>query len=224
MATRTPKGSARQTTARQPGQPGEPPVNGGIDSDDEPRTQANVSEQAGPPVCPRCGSDADGNAYCATCGLHLAALPSQEPDGRTMSRAQQILLPIVAVVALVAVGLGIFAIASDPQTTTLRHDVSALQIQLKTAHAQIVTLKSSSAQAASQGNVAQLQASVTQLQGKVGGLQNQTSKLITCVPQLQQELNGLNVTTANTNGWLTSAYLSNQTIISQDCTKTLNGH
>lgn len=49
------------------------------------------------------------------------------------------------------------------------------------------------------------------------------STLVVCIPQLQQEMNGMAVQTSNTNGYLTNAYLSNPTIISQNCTKTLAG-
>jgi len=147
-----------------------------------------------------------------------------------MTRAQRLLLPIVAVVALVGVGIGIFSIVSAPQTTTLRHAVTTLQIQLKSANAQIATdhgqivtdhgqiaaLQSSLVHTASQGNVAQLQ-------GNVGRLQTQMGTLLICIPQLQQEIGGLNVNTSNTAGYLTSAFLSNSTIISSNCTKLLTG-
>ncbi len=49
----------------------------------------------------------------------------------------------------------------------------------------------------------------------VSTLQSQMQKFQVCVPELQQEINGLNVNTSNQNGWLTSAYLNNPTIVSQ---------
>ncbi len=83
---------------------------------------------------------------------------------------------------------------------------------------------------ASAGGVAQLQGGVSNLQGGVGRLQGSVSQIKTqlqqlaiCIPQLQQEVNGLNVSTNSTGGYLTSAFLQSPTIVSQNCTHTLNG-
>jgi hypothetical protein len=139
------------------------------------------------------------------------------------STAHQILLPIVAVVALAGLGTGIAAIASAPQTTTLQQQVKTLQAHAKTAsvqsadaRAQIATLQSSLSHSATQDNV-------TTLQTSVGRLQNQIVTMLICIPQLQQEMGGLSVQTANNSGWLTEAYLQNPTIISQNCSKMLSG-
>jgi X-X-X-Leu-X-X-Gly heptad repeat protein len=209
--------------------------------------QADVSKTADA-VCPRCGSLVDEYEYCATCGMHLVTRPSRT-GGRI--RAREIVLPLIALIALAGLGSGIYAIATQPQTATLRHDVTSLKAALSSAQQQILALQTSVAHAASQGNVTQLQstvgslqhgasllrgnvgqlqggigqlqASVGQLQGSVAQLQSQTSRLLTCLPQLQQQVDSLNVKTTNVGGWLTSATLSNPTAVSKGCAQTVFG-
>jgi len=198
--------------------------------------------------CPRCGSLINEHEYCSTCGLHLVGRPYPTVG---WDRAQRLLLPVVAMIALVGLGTGIYAIASQPQTTTLRRETTSLTATLSRANQQISALQSSVAHAATQGNltqlqgtvgslqhgasllrrnVGQLQGDVGQLQGSVGQLQssvsqlkNQTSRVLSCLPQLQQQVDGLNVKTTNVGGWLTSATLSNPTAVSKACAQTVFG-
>jgi hypothetical protein len=199
--------------------------------------------------CPSCGSPVDEHEYCSTCGLHLIAGPCRPT--RWMGNARRLLLPMIALIALAGLGTGIYAIASQPQRTTLRHQVAWLTAASTSVEQQISVLQSSVSRAASKGNLTQLQgtvaslqhggsllrsdvgqlegdvvhlqSSVGQLQGNVSQLQSQTSKVLTCLPQLQQQLDGLTVRTTNVGGWLTSATLSNPTPVSSACVQTVFG-
>ena len=138
-----------------------------------------------------------------------------------MSQTQRFLLPFVAVLALAGIGLGVVAVMKDaPSTTTVNRQVKVLHLQLANDERQLAndglklsTLQTSSANA---DNVAKLQGSVAALQTKLAAYN-------VCIPQLQQEIGALNVNTQNTNGYLTDAYLQNQTIISSNCQKILYG-
>jgi hypothetical protein len=127
-----------------------------------------------------------------------------------MSRPHQVLVPIVAVLAIVGLGFGIYAVASKPSTGSLQHRVSMLEGELSTANQNITALQASTAQAATAGNVGKLEAAM--------------SMLTLCLPQLQQEVGGLNIQTTTQNGYMTNAYIQSPTIISQNCMKTLYGH
>lgn len=64
-------------------------------------------------------------------------------------------------------------------------------------------------------------------QTSISGVQKKVAILTECLPELQQELNGLNVSTAYQTyagvNLLTSAYLTNPTIVSTACRSALNG-
>lgn len=195
-------------------------------------------------VCARCGTDAGENAYCASCGLHLAVepdlptraawqagsaarrtpgVPAAKDAPKSLdrpaseSRWPKVLVPIVGLVAAVALAVAVVGyVANRPNDTSLHRQIQQLQSGLSAANRKIDT------QAATITSVkANSQA------GAVTALQGQMTKMTVCLPELQQEVNGLNVSTAwqtigGTN-YLTSAYLTNPTIISGNCNKALNG-
>jgi ribosomal protein L37E len=193
-------------------------------------------------VCPRCGNEAEGHAYCSSCGFRLAAekeLPTRAaykaaadsapakaaiaasrpvqapvdatPRDRGVSRT---LVSIIALVAVIALGVGVVGFLANrpksnaPVNTQIRH----LQAQLTAANHQI---------AAEQATISAVKAGSQA--GTVSSLQSQVQKFQVCVPELQQEINGLNINTSSQSGWLTSAFLQNPTIVSSNCNKTLNG-
>jgi hypothetical protein len=78
-----------------------------------------------------------------------------------------------------------------------------------------------------------VQGSVSGLTRTVSGLQGATGQYNMCIPELQHEIGALNVSTSyqslmltngSTNDFLISAYLTNPTVISTNCTKTLYGY
>lgn len=156
--------------------------------------------------------------------------PEHQQSG-TMSRTQQIVLVIVGVLAVVGVGLGLFALTNDPSTAPLQRQVNVLKAVDASQHQQIAslqtetaTLKTAAASSATAGNLTALQTSVSGMSHTVAGMQGDLSTLHICIPELSQEVNGLSVNTFNTGGYLTDAYINNPTIISTNCTKFLTGH
>ena len=199
--------------------------------------------------CPRCGERVDGCEYCPACGLHL--VDRGDVGDSRLTRSRVVLLSVVALIAVAGLGTGIYAIASQPQTSGLRHQVAALTGKLSSANTQLAALRSSVARAPSMGNVTQLQKSVAslrkgaaglrsnvvglgrhvgtlesgvaQLRSGVGHVQAQTSKLLNCLPQLEQQIARLNVKTTSLGGLLTGAALSTPTAITSACAQSVFG-
>jgi hypothetical protein len=213
-------------------------------------TVSNVQESGadeGVFVCPRCGTEAEDHAYCSSCGFHLAAekelptwaafkaaandapakpavavAPPDQPSQRRERNPLKVFVPILALVAVSALAVAVISlIANRPKSTApLAAQVHQVQVQLTAANRQLASdqVAISSLKSSSQaGEVSTLQTQMTSVQNKV-------QKFQLCVPQLQQEINGLNVQTSwqGAGGWLTSAYLQNPTIVSADCSKLLN--
>ena len=199
--------------------------------------------------CPRCGERVDGCEYCPACGLHL--VDRGDVGVARPTRLRMVLLSAVVLIALAGLGTGIYAIASQPQTSGLRDRVAALNAKLSSANTQLAALRSSVAQTASKGNITQLQKSVGSLHrgaaklgsqvvglgGRVGKLNSdvaqlrssvsqvraQTSKLLNCLPQLEQQITRLNIKTTSLGGLLTGATLSTPTAITSTCARTVFG-
>lgn len=156
-----------------------------------------------------------------------------------MSRAQQVVLVTVGVLAIVGVGLGLFALSNQPSTAPLQRQINALKAVDASQHQQIAslqtqarTLKAATASAATAGNLTALQTSVGGLSHTMAGVQSDLGTIHICLPELSQEVNTLGVSTdtgsvllnnGGTDTFLTDAYISNPTVISTNCTKFLNG-
>jgi hypothetical protein len=69
-----------------------------------------------------------------------------------------------------------------------------------------------------------LQSSVSGISKTVGGLKNQGSSLGICIPQIESQIDGETINSDTQGGFLTSADLSDPTIISTNCDKTLYGN
>ena len=113
------------------------------------------------------------------------------------------LTPIIGVIAVIALAVGVAAYVID-RPKSYSGQISALR-------AQIATLKATSPAGA-----------VQRLQADVASLRAQLQKYKTCIPQIQQEIGGLNIQQSTQGGYLTNAYIQNPAIISTDCQKTLN--
>jgi hypothetical protein len=139
-----------------------------------------------------------------------------------MRRAYAILLPIIGVVALAGLVFGSLALFNQPtpSTATLQAEVRALRSELTNQKVQIAALKNDS----QAGAVQTLQSSLRGLTLTMDGVQSNLKNWNVCLPEIQQELSGMTVQTQNNGVALTDAYLQNPTIISSDCTKTLNGN
>jgi uncharacterized protein HemX len=119
------------------------------------------------------------------------------PAPRGIPRRQQILLPFIALIAMVAGGAAVVAITNEPHTSSLQRELSALQVQLDATRTQLAALEQTNA---SRTQMAHLSKSVAGLSRTVGGLQSSSGPLRTkvdglliCMPQLQSELAGTTV-------------------------------
>ena len=196
--------------------------------------------------CPYCGASFTGKRVGRKAKMVAAPIPAtsarrllpEHQHSGTMSRTQQIVLVIVGVLAVVGVGLGLFALTNQPSTAPLQRQINALKAVDASQHQQIATLQTetatlkATASAATTGNLTALQTSVGGLSHTVAGMQGDLSTLHICLPELNQEVTTLNVNTGTgsillgdgtTDTFLTSAYINNPTVISTNCTKFLTG-
>jgi hypothetical protein len=164
--------------------------------------------------------------------------PAQQASG--MTRTQQIVLVVIGVLAVVGLGLGLFALTNQPSTAPLQRQINALKAVNASQHQQIASLqsrtaalKAATAGAATAGNLTALQTSVSGLSHTMAGVRGDLGQLHTCLPELSQEVGALNVNSStqsltlgdgSVDTFLTSAYLNNPTVISTTCTKVLAGN
>ncbi len=161
---------------------------------------------------------------------------AQRPRGKGPSLAGITLL--VALMALGALAIGVFGFATmRPQTSDLRREVAALQLELRGSEQRLATVQTRLDRVATQRQLANfggtvgalrsttgaLRRGVAQLQSSIDQLQSHTAMLLFCVPELQQEISGLGVRSTNINGWLRSATLSGAGSLSQSCAHGLLG-
>ena len=69
----------------------------------------------------------------------------------------------------------------------------------------------------------QLETFKAEITKKVDAAGKQVTRLNDCLPELQAELNGLSISTSDTSGYLTGAYLSNSQQVSRVCSSLLSG-
>ncbi|HWF56394.1 MAG TPA: hypothetical protein VG223_17275 [Solirubrobacteraceae bacterium] len=132
-----------------------------------------------------------------------------------MPRRHQILLPFVALIALIAGGVGAIALTTEPRTGALSERISALQGELASSHRQLTTLQHAVAGTPSSAEVKDLAKAVDGLKRTVGGvqggevpLQAKVNALTVCIPQLQQELTGAVTSGTAPKGKLVTATVS----------------
>ncbi len=155
------------------------------------------------------GASADGSSATTIAQDPSSVGPAEEGHvlGSRGRNPLTVLVPIVTLIAVIALGVAAagLLINRPKSDAPLRAEIHRLQDQLASQQAAITTIKANS-----QANT-------------VSSLQGQMQKLLICLPEMQQEINGMSVSTDSNSGWLTDAYLSNPTIISSNCGKTLNG-
>jgi hypothetical protein len=245
---------------RDDGVPAELPV----DPQPPTPTRANGQDAASEApirVCPKCAAQSQVvGGFCPHCGAGFTGkrlrkaskrpaasidpssargLRPQEQATSTMTRAQQIVVPLVGALALVGVGLGLLALTSAPSTAPLQHQLNVLRAaavsqgqEIEALKTDTASLKVATAGAATAGNMTALQTTVGALSKTITGVQSDLSQEHTCLPELDQEVNtlGINTNTGNillddgtTDTFLTGAYINNPTVISNNCTKFLTG-
>lgn len=139
------------------------------------------------------------------------------------------LMPVVAALALLGIGVGVFAVTKVPSTSRTDRELRLLSHRLAQADAQIAALKTASTHTANQGNVAALQADVGNLRVTVARDDSKLHQYGICVPELMTYVNGLTpsysyVTDGNGDRLATDPItISSGSQISSNCTKLLYG-
>jgi hypothetical protein len=208
------------------------------------------------PVCPRCGTSAEGSAYCSSCGLHLAAEPalptrvaweaatrshvqSEKPATPTpaptsASRRQAILIPLVGLLAVVALAVGIASFVADRPSSVgpLKVQLRQLRQELSTANRQLASDGGaiSSLKASSQvGVVSNLRESVSKLNHSVSTLQSRLADVMMCIPQLTDYVDDFTASgsyVTDSNGDELEEYpvtISSGAQVSSNCTSVIYG-
>jgi septal ring factor EnvC (AmiA/AmiB activator) len=106
---------------------------------------------------------------------------------------------------------------------------NALTQQVNDQQARIAQLQNH--QAANQASaVAALNAQIrphgrelTSANRRISSLNARIANFVACIPRLQQQINGMNISANTTDGFLTSVSPNDPTIISTDCNSMLNG-
>jgi uncharacterized protein YlxW (UPF0749 family) len=139
---------------------------------------------------------------------------------------------VTLTVALAALVVGVLA---TTRSTASPRDVAAVRAEISKAHEEISSLSAEVSQQRAtitqeQSTIATLKNSTTagkvaSLSGQFNHLRGTVSRMGVCIPQVQTELNGLGIQYSinPTNGSQDSFSITNPTIISTDCTKTLYG-
>lgn len=141
----------------------------------------------------------------------MSTVSATQPQPRSIAIPASAFRVVGIALALAALVVGVLGFMS---ASSAHSQLASVRAQMRAQSHQLASLQASTAAAASSRNVASLSADV--------------SKLDVCVPELQQEVTGLSVSTQWTGIYgtdaLTSAYLSNPTVISSTCQHTLNGN
>lgn len=116
------------------------------------------------------------------------------------------------------------------QIGSLQQQLAVTNMQLNALRTQLKALRVSTNTGRLQRSVAGLRNSVTGLQGSVGAFEGLVTQfegsvksLAVCVPQLQQEVSGLKITTQSKGGWLTGASIESPAVVPSGCTSTPYG-
>jgi hypothetical protein len=126
------------------------------------------------------------------------------------------------VLALVSIAFVLGVICVGLNITNANSRITALQHQVHRFSAQLTIATST--------NLGALQTSLSGLNQTVSGLQGDSAQLKICIPEVQQQISGLSVSSnsgsillgsGTTDSFLTSAFLQNPTVISINCTKLL---
>ena len=138
--------------------------------------------------------------------------PGTEKPSKSRGSDQllRFLVPFVAFVALLALIVGLVALSRPAKSYTVQ--IKTLHAQLASADSEIATLQSNS----QASNVVLVLHTLT-------GLENYVQSAKICIPELEQQINNVSLSNTTQNGYLTDAYVTNNTIISSNCTRFLNG-
>jgi len=153
-----------------------------------------------------------------------APAEADEPTGAATDTGR-VSVPVPAITAIAVVGLIVAIVAlvlSQIQNNSLNQKVNQQQARIQQLQSQQAA-NQAAALAALTSKVATDSQTVSVQGHSLASLNSQLSSLVLCVPELQQEVNGLNINTNSTGGYLTGAVLNNPTIVSSNCNSTLNG-
>jgi uncharacterized protein HemX len=146
------------------------------------------------------------------------------PPVERSSRVFKILMPIIAVIAVAALGVAVYGLIKPqhsyaPAIRRLEAQLSQARSQINTQNRQIADLKANS----QAGAVSTMQSKLTSDEATISSLRGTISQFKICIPQVEQQINSESIQTATQNGYLTDAYIQNPAIISTNCNKMLSG-
>ena len=126
------------------------------------------------------------------------AEPRQPRARREGPRRSLILIPFLILISLGAAAAATVAVVSEPRSANLQSRVDSLSAELTRTQQQLAALRAQAGSSASVTNVKQIARSLRGLQRSLGGVQNtlvplraELNGLKICLPQLQQELQGV---------------------------------
>jgi len=151
-----------------------------------------------------------------------AAVPADDQTDNSSRLAKIGLAALAAFTLLFALALVLTYSMLHSQITDKGSRVKALQADLAASNQKLVRLRGDVDKNAAALKAAGAQ-QVSALQDKLTTANARITQIANCLPELQNELNGQTVQTAETNGWLTNAYLTNGVQVSRVCAKTLYG-
>jgi uncharacterized protein HemX len=128
----------------------------------------------------------------------IAKFAKDKRPRREAPRKSLILVPFLILISLGAAAVATVAIVKEPQSARLQSRIDTLSGELTRTQQRLAALESQSGSTASVTNVKQVARNLRGLRRSVGGVQNaivplraELNGLKVCLPQLQQELQGV---------------------------------
>jgi cell division protein FtsB len=196
------------TETLRPGRPARPAAQGGV-----PRTRAE-----------RAGQASVDRSWRQTI-----------PRRRRGGDIRAVMASILAVLAIVGAVTAILILTAQSTTATLEGEIGALNGRTDAARREVAALQAGAARLTSQNlsartevrrlgrGIAALRRTVAGLQSTAGTAQEQANAVRACVPQLQQELAGLSLSTHSVKGRLAGVALTDSAGLTPGCRVVLSG-
>lgn len=157
------------------------------------------------------------------------------PRRRRGRDIRPVMASILAVLAIVGAVTAVLILTAQSTTATLEGEIGALNGRVDAARREVAALQAGAARLTSQNvsaqtevhrlgrGIAALRRTVAGLQSTGGIAQEQANAVRACVPQLQQELARLSLSTQSVKGRLTGVVLADSARLTPACRVVLSG-